>query len=166
MRLRLFLSLTVLAIIAVAQACADAGDLNSLCELVTKDAGDPTGRTPAPLLLSEIPTTQTDFISFGSPDCDELICVRDYQYVQDGGAPYAYGYCSAPCTPGAANQCQSYDSSLDANPQTKLNCRPLLLDSQTLAAICSDDAGACQEYFSNTRSPYFCARGQTPDGGP
>jgi hypothetical protein len=150
---------------AAMAACSSRGDLNTTCEMVKRDAGDPNGLTATPLLLSDIPNTRTDFISFGSPDCDDRICVRDFQYVQDGGAPFAFGYCSSPCTPGAPNQCPSYDGSLDNGPN-KLNCRALLLDAQTLAAICGEDGGAeCTQYFSNTRSPYFCARGNTPDGG-
>ncbi len=161
---RLVFTLPCAAVALAAAGCPPRGDLNTTCELVKRDAGDPKGLAAIPLLLSDIPPTKTDFISFGSPDCDDRICVRDYQYQQDGGAPIAYGYCSSPCTPGAANQCLSYDASLDTGA-TKLNCRPLLLDDSTLAAICALDAGACQEFFSNTRSPYFCARGSTPDGG-
>jgi hypothetical protein len=154
------------ALVAAAAGCTQKNDLDQPCTLVKKDAGDPTGRTAIPILEGEIPNTRTDFISFGSPDCDDLICVRDANFPRnaDAGAP-ALGYCSTPCDPGISGQCNSGDGNFDNNAQLALNCRPLLLDKQTLANICAQDAGACQQYFSNTRTPTFCARGAAPDGG-
>lgn len=182
MRLGWFGFLGVGFVVGVLASCSTGGDLNQPCELVK--AGPDGGA--APILESELPTSHTDFISFGSPDCDDLLCVRDADYPRDtDGGAVAYGYCSTPCTPGASDQCQSFDSSLDQNKsqcgspadckveaqclnglcQTQLNCRALLLDAQTLAAICANDAGACQMYFNGVSEPYFCARGTTPDGG-
>ena len=160
-RMMIALSLSIAA--GLWAACSQSGDLNKACVLVTKDAGDPTGRTPADLLESQIPNTHTDFISFGSPDCDNLVCVRDANYPRGDAGDVAMGYCSAPCDPGVSAECQSFDGN-NTGPNA-LTCRPLLLDTQTLHSICSQDAGACQEYFSNTSKPFFCARGGTPDGG-
>ena len=42
-----------------------------------------------------------------------------------------------------------------------MSCRPLVLDNDTIAEICKDPV-KCQEYFNNSRSAFFCARG---DGG-
>ncbi len=77
----------------------------------------------------------------------------------------APGYCSHPCIEGQT--CQSNDSSLDDSPLTRLSCRALLLDSDTLSAICSGDGGTadCVKYFGGNTTPFFCARGTTPDGG-
>jgi hypothetical protein len=41
-------------------------------------------------------------------------------------------------------------------------CRALVLDDDTIAEICKDPV-KCQEYFNNSRSAFFCARGG--DGG-
>ncbi len=42
-----------------------------------------------------------------------------------------------------------------------MSCRALVLDDDTIAEICKDPV-KCQEYFNNSRSAFFCARG---DGG-
>lgn len=102
-----------------------------------------------------------DFLAFGSLDCDDLLCVRDATFVTDAGEDaVAYGYCSNPCDVGAA--CPSFDPELDKRGDTRLNCRPLLLDEQTLEAI-NQDPGARK--ILNVKSPYFCARGSSPDAG-
>ncbi|MCA3014882.1 MAG: adventurous gliding motility lipoprotein CglD [Myxococcaceae bacterium] len=102
-----------------------------------------------------------DFLAFGSLDCDSLLCVRDATYTSDAGddAP-ALGYCSNPCDLGAA--CPSFDQKLDERGDTRLNCRPLLLDEQTLEAINQDPTA---RDIINVRSPFFCARGSAPDAG-
>lgn len=103
-----------------------------------------------------------DFLAFGSLDCDDLLCVRDATYVTDAGDDaVAFGYCSNPCDVGAA--CPSFDPELDKRGDTKLNCRALLLDEQTLEAI-NQDPNA-RKILNNVKSPYFCARGSTPDAG-
>ena len=162
MSARLFIYSGLGLLVAGLAGCPPQTDLNQPCTLVKSSADGGA----VPLLNNEIPNTHTDFISFGSTDCDNLVCVRDADLPRDGGPnDIAYGYCSQPCNPNGSSPCPSYDPNLDLNASTKLNCRPLLLDEQTLAAICNTDAGACQEFFANTNSPYFCARGQTPDGG-
>jgi hypothetical protein len=103
-----------------------------------------------------------DFLGFGSLDCDSLLCVRDATFVSDAGddSP-AQGYCSNPCDPGAA--CPSFDPRLDERGDTRLNCRALLLDEQTLEAIRQDPVASA--LINNVRTPYFCARGSAPDAG-
>ena len=106
-----------------------------------------------------------DFISFGSIDCDDLICVRDWDYAPpDGGAlnpnETAKGYCSRSCI--VADPCPSSSQEADSNPKTRLTCRPLLLDAETLRALCNGteaDRARCNAYFAGTTSPDFCARG-------
>ena len=49
-----------------------------------------------------------------------------------------------------------------ANPSQVMACRALVLDDATIAEICKDPV-KCQEYFNNSRSAFFCARGG--DGG-
>ncbi len=108
-----------------------------------------------------------DFVSFGSTDCEDLICVRDSDFAApDGGAlnpkEVATGYCSRNCLVGAA--CPSSTAELDGNPRTRLTCRPLLLDTETLRAICNGSEGdraSCKTYLGNLTLPDFCARGGT-----
>lgn len=108
-----------------------------------------------------------DFISFGVVECEDLICVRDSTFVgsSDANAP-AMGYCSVACEFGK-DTCPSFDDAMDRDPNTKLGCRALVLDEQTLAAVCPPPP-APAPYCPNVKSPYFCSR--TPktsatDGG-
>jgi hypothetical protein len=103
-----------------------------------------------------------DFLAFGSLDCDSLLCVRDATFASDAGEDDpAAGYCSNPCDIGAA--CPSFDPRLDERGDTRLNCRALLLDEQTLEAINQDPSA--REILPVVRTPYFCARGAAPDAG-
>ena len=101
-----------------------------------------------------------DFISLGSLDCEDLICVRSSGDAPVGGATEpARGYCSKGCDIGSA--CPSYSPELDSNPKTRLICRPLLLDAETLRALCNGsaaDRAKCNAYFGGTTSSDFCAR--------
>lgn len=103
-----------------------------------------------------------DFLSFGSLDCDDLLCVRDATFVSDAGEnDVAEGYCSNPCDIGTA--CPSFNPDDDKRGDRQLSCRPLLLDEQTLEAINQDPAA--RRVLNNVKSPYFCARGNVPDAG-
>ncbi len=157
-RVSIALLAVMVAIIAVT-SCKPATDLNRPCRLVKRN---PDGGEALPILEGEVLANKghdKDFISIGTVDCDDLICVRDSHLVTDAG-PFdpAYGYCSRECLEGSV--CPSYDSSLDTSAN-KLNCRALLLDKETLAVIAGGDGGAP----GNVRDPFFCARGQTPDAG-
>lgn len=107
-----------------------------------------------------------DFISFGSTQCEDKVCVRDSAYteVDDGG--FAEGYCSRACVQDSTVGCQSYSGALDQEAKTRLSCRPLILDAATLQAIKAKDPAAYQRIFGMTTSPYFCARSAViGDGG-
>jgi hypothetical protein len=154
-------SLAVVLAAAAASGCRPPTDLNRPCELIRPA---PDGGTPIPLLESEVQAAvgrNKDFIAFGQVTCDDLICVRDADYVNqsdagvDGGARVALGYCSRSCLPAAG--CPSSDPALDQG-STRLNCRPLLLDQRSLAGLDAGDLGA-------VRDPYFCARGHAADAG-
>lgn len=145
-------------------ACPPKGDLNRPCQMPRRtDAGivfltekEVRART------GTASNATRDFLAFGSLDCDGLLCVRDATYVTDAGDnDIATGYCSDPCNVGAA--CPSYDQQLDERGDTKLTCRALLLDEQTLEAINQDPAA--RSILNNVKSPFFCARGSTPDAG-
>jgi len=113
-----------------------------------------------------------DFLSFGSVECEDLICVLD----QDGVAKVlaqatsnpavlgdpAIGYCSHACAQGNTTGCTPQFQDLQNDPSKIMGCRALVLDDATIAEICKDPV-KCQEYFNNSRSAFFCARGG--DGG-
>jgi hypothetical protein len=114
-----------------------------------------------------------DFLSFGAVECEDLICVLDVdgvaqvlaQATADKGASLgdpATGYCSHSCAQGNTTGCTPQYQDLQNDPSMIMACRALVLDNDTIAEICKDPV-KCQEYFNNSRSAYFCARGG--DGG-
>jgi hypothetical protein len=157
-RLAFFVSVVTVAVVACTQT-----DLNTPCVLVR---GNPDGGRPIAILKTDDViknSAQEDFISFGSAECDDQVCVRDSAFTEDAGdsSPEAHGYCSTYCTEGSNSSCQSATGALDSNPTTKLSCRALLLDSATLAAIKMADPERYAEEFGMTTSPFFCARSST-----
>ena len=158
--------------------CAPVNDLGTYCVLVRRDPADTDpsdGISSVPVLQSEIPTvtgdstSQRDYISFGSTECEDLVCVRDsaFSEANESGLPVgpsepAYGVCSTSCQQGNNTTCQAADSSIDKNPRTHLTCRRLVLDAATLAHIQETDPARYAQYFGTNTSPYFCARGTEP----
>lgn len=203
MEKRSLVPLVAVALVSLVTGCRPATDANTPCFLVAaNDDGGRKGLTEAD--LKSLNGMNHDFISFGSVECDDQICVRDSKFGGDGGttagtqkpcpngdtdcaqgeicsaesftnpttgsmtrvcSPPAPGYCSHSCIAG--QNCPSQDSSFDDNPSTRLTCRSLLLDADTLSAICSGDGGMeqCVKAFGGNTSPFFCARGSSPDGG-
>ncbi len=157
---------TLLALAALTfGGCAVSTDLGKECVLVRKDPNDPSGKKSIAIKESEIKPNK-DFISFGAVECEDLVCVRDLAYTRSA-APTddALGYCSRPCSQASTTGCPAADSADDKDPARKLSCRPLILDAETLNAICQADANTCTRYFGDTKSPFFCARGAKTDGG-
>ncbi len=161
-----FFSVRRLGVIALlAMGACEQTDLNIPCKLVR---GLPDGGR-ADLLKSDPivkNSANKDFISFGSTECEDKVCVRDsaFQEADDGGV--AEGYCSRACVANSSIGCASYSGQLDNDAKTKLSCRPLILDENTLAAIKAKDPVSYQRIFGVTTSPYFCARSAViPDAG-
>ena len=112
-----------------------------------------------------------DFLSFGSVECEDLICVLDQVAVANVLAQAtanpavlndpATGYCSHACAQGNTTGCTPQYQDLQNDPTLVMSCRALVLDNDTIAEICKDPV-KCAEYFNNSRSAFFCARG---DGG-
>ncbi len=162
-------SLIFLALTFTAMGCKPPTDLGQACRLVKKN---PDGGRAIIILESEIKSAANkDFISFGSTDCENLTCVRDSNFnpdsgvsdggvvaVNDGGNAFAFGYCSNVCEQGST--CSAADPNDDNDARRRLNCRALLLDQETLSALCA--SGAC---IQGIKSPFFCARGSSPDSG-
>ncbi len=163
-------SLIVSLAVALLVGCTPATDLGSPCQMVKRDPNVDGGRLF--IKNSEIKVgANKDFISFGATQCENFVCVRDADYpVPDGGFvpdEIASGYCSDHCAPGAA--CPAQNGNDDNDARLRLTCRPLLLDTETLALICNgspEDRAKCKAYFGNTSKPDFCARGGVlPDAG-
>lgn len=149
----------------VVLAACETVDLNTPCTLVR---GLPDGGRAA--LLESDPIVKNsankDFISFGSVECEEKVCVRDSAYTADGGDGPARGYCSRACVENSPVGCPSATGALDSDLRTKLSCRALILDEATLAAIKAAKPADYQRIFGMTTSPFFCARSAViPDAG-
>ena len=152
-------------IVLVVLAACETVDLNTPCTLVR---GLPDGGRAA--LLESDPIVKNsankDFISFGSVECEDKVCVRDSAFSPDGGSDGpARGYCSRACVANSSVGCPSATGQLDSDPKTKLSCRALILDEATLAAIKAARPADYQRIFGMTTSPFFCARGGPTDGG-
>lgn len=136
-------------------ACNDFTDRGRECFLVKRDPADATGKRAIRIKESEMKVNK-DFISFGSVECDNRVCVRDSAFQPSAGVTNesdAIGYCSSVCTKGSTADCPSVDSS------KPLVCRALLLDEATLAAIKETDPALFSRFFGETTSPFFCVRG-------
>ena len=143
--------------------CSVKSGLNTQCNLPKRVDGGVSFLTEGEVqeLTSSGSESTRDFIAFGAVDCEDLVCVRDATFPRGTDlAARAVGYCSRPCLEGA--QCPSDDTGLDQRQDTKLNCRPLLLDKSTLAALAQ--SGLAPD-VGNVKEPFFCARGSTPDAG-
>jgi hypothetical protein len=153
---RLFLfALFVLLVPLFLKGCRVATDLGRTCQLVKRNPDG--GQGSVAILESELPAGTKDFISFGATECEDLVCVRSADIAKTGvpGAA-ATGYCSRACVPNASTGCPAANSDDDKDPTRRLICRALLLDDLTLAQICTNDPGTCQQ-IGGARSPYFCA---------
>lgn len=150
----------------VVLAACESVDLNTPCTLVRglPDGGREALRESDPVVKN---SANKDFISFGSVQCEDKVCVRDSAYTADGGGDVpAQGYCSRACVENSSVGCPSATGQLDSDPKTKLSCRALILDEATLAAIKAKDFATYQRVFGMTTSPFFCARSAViPDAG-
>jgi hypothetical protein len=154
-RLAVFLSAALLA-----SGCEVTTQLGKPCVLVRKptqaELEAEQGIRSKPVLEGEIAPKQ-DFISFGSTDCEDLICVRDAEAprAQDPNA-HAQGYCSQECVEGSSS-CEVTDTSVDETLRNRMTCRSLLLDQASLERLKRDDPVTYRNTFGETNSPYFCA---------
>ena len=166
--LRARLLLVVAAVSLSMMACKADTDLGKPgCHLLK--AGPDGG--PVNVIVGEL-SAGKDFLSFGSVECEDLVCVLDYEaesrlLAQATSNPAvladpATGYCSHPCAQGSTSGCTPQFQDLQQDPSLEMGCRALVLDNDTINEICTRSPADCQRYFNNTRSAYFCARG---DGG-
>ncbi|MCY1015358.1 adventurous gliding motility lipoprotein CglC [Pyxidicoccus sp. MSG2] len=154
--------------------CEVSSEIGKECTLVRKASPEEEqefGRKFMPILEKEVAPKQ-DFISFGSIECEDLICVRDAAFPratnEDGSVnpnAEAKGYCSKECVEGS-NACEVKDTSgvLEGLPE-RMGCRALLLDQDTLDALRSSDEGFYRRTFGENNSPFFCAGAPVAQSG-
>ncbi|RKH63606.1 adventurous gliding motility lipoprotein CglC [Corallococcus aberystwythensis] len=146
--------------------CDVTTELGKQCRLVRKATAaeqEAQGRKFVEIREKDIAVDQ-DFISFGSLDCEDLVCVRDdLSPRNENPEEFAFGYCSKECVQGTTTGCEITRTVDDVEEGLKerMTCRPLLLDQDTLDAIKVADEGFYRRTFGENNSPYFCA-GATP----
>jgi hypothetical protein len=135
-----------------AGGCNAASDLGSPCLLLRSN---PDGGAPLVVLEGDLPVAPSDYLSLGSPQCVDQVCVRDAQVPRSGDtqAP-ATGYCSRPCAATGAGGC-------GGGAGGGFACRALLLDPSGMAGFCAANSPTCKGLGADPGA-LFCARGAAP----
>lgn len=137
--------------------CTVPSDIGKPCVLVKKNA---SGEGAVPVSPADILFNQ-DFISFGSVECEDLVCVRSAGTPLDtsgtGDSVTVRGYCSKPCNLTSATDCSSTDP--DTRPEIKqgMGCRALLLDQVALDTLKRNNPDEYERIFGKNESPNYCA---------
>jgi hypothetical protein len=136
--------------------CTVPSDVGKPCVLVKKNA---SGDGAVPATTNEVKYDQ-DFISFGSVECEDLVCVRSantrIETSGTGESVTVLGYCSKPCNLNTAD-CNSTHPDTTQEIKAGMGCRALLLDQQTLSALKLADPAAYEAIFGKNESPNYCA---------
>jgi hypothetical protein len=145
--------------------CEVPSDIGKPCVLVKKSQSGQTKYDP--VTPADIGKGDKDFISFGSLDCEDLICVRDANspIVTRGENEQltVMGYCSKACQPSDTNAPQLQDPCAVNHPEASaevkagMSCRALLLDQAALDYMRANDPVGYRQTFGDNTSPYFCA---------
>lgn len=145
------------SVAAFPTGCAETGDIGRPCFMVKSDGDGGT----APITEGEIDLNR-DVISFGALECDQFICVRQ-RYAPAGTNPDApaVGTCSDTCVQGSADACRGLFPEADLTAG-EFTCRALMLDEESLNAICDADPVLCERLLGGNDTPYYCAQGETP----
>jgi hypothetical protein len=139
--------------------CEVTTELGRPCFLVraATEAELKAGSTRAVRMKERDLTAGQDFISFGSAECDDLICVRDSAYVGSTDPNEdAQGYCSRDCVQGGS-ACTVTDTEVPAALRERMSCRALLMDNDALARLKAADPETYRKTFGENDSAYFCA---------
>ena len=142
---------------AVFQLGCVQGDVGTPCRL---QKGNPDGGPPLFMKGADITAEGQDIISLGTQGCEDFVCVHDLGAEKPAAGDDLWGYCTHACTGTGTLQCGGVNN----DPARPYECRPLLLDEATLAALCATDPTLCDRYFGVERSSNFCARGLTSPG--
>lgn len=135
--------------------CQVSSDIGKPCVLVKRST---SGAKYDPVTVSDIQVDQ-DFISFGSLECEDLVCVRDaYSDIKTAEDNVSVlGYCSKACVAGTAGTCTVNNPQADPTVKANMSCRALLLDQKALDDLRASDPTGYRETFGDNASPYFCA---------
>jgi hypothetical protein len=148
--------------------CEVSSDVGKPCVLVRKATQTEKQQQPElgetrSIMESQLKAGQ-DFISFGSVECEDLVCVRDANYDPNLAAEAdltkvaAKGYCSKACVVDPLqNSCPVTTSDAEPGVASRMSCRALLLDQQALDDLRRDDPATYRATFGDNNSPYFCA---------
>jgi hypothetical protein len=158
--------------------CEVPSEIGMPCVLVKKS------KTEQPkfdwVTLADIGDGKRDFISFGSLDCEDMVCVRDANSpivtkvveVGEGSdkqkVTMVMGYCSKSCVPSDSGTPQLQDPCPVNHPEASaevkagMSCRPLLLDQKTLDDLRANDPTTYRATFGDNVSPNFCASKTAP----
>lgn len=139
--------------------CEVVTELGKPCALVRRatDAELEAGSDRAVLLKERELTAGQDFISFGSLDCEEQVCVRDAS-TPAGSDPeaVALGYCSRPCIEDS-NSCEVTNEEVDDALRERMTCRRMMLDDEALNRLKASDPEAYRRMFGTYENSSFCA---------
>lgn len=148
--------------------CKVTSDIGTPCLLVKKGTGTDT----APVVEEDLSPGQ-DFISFGSLDCEDLVCVKDADMpletvdtTNNAGKPVKQvkGYCSKACKDDSTllqDPCAVTDPEAVASVKDRMSCRALLLDQTALDELRKNDPDRFHDIFGDNNSPFFCAGNPT-----
>ncbi len=142
--------------------CKETSDIGKPCLLV-KRGEDAKGATIAvPVTRADLKDGQ-DFVSFGSLDCEDLVCVLDADTpVEAAENGQIKGYCSKACKVETLDTCAVTDPDATEAVKARMACRPLLLDQQALEDLKANDPATYRATFGDNTSPYFCAAEPPP----
>jgi hypothetical protein len=132
----------LVALVALLLAGCQSPDVGQRCRLPSTTGG-PAGPTPD--------TAAGDFLEFGNPGCDNLVCIVSpttagsrYNTCSGSGTDAQCGYCSKPCV-----------SDQDCfKSETGLVCRQMVLDPAFIAGL--DDATRTK-YLADIQFSSYCA---------
>jgi hypothetical protein len=159
-RMILVRSLGALLLAAAVSGCSQESEIGKPCALVKKPSAEEAaqGARFSPVLYRELVPGQ-DFISFGATGCVDLICVNDKDHPRgspdEQDAP-AFGYCSDACIPGS-DSCSDVAGDAVEGLESRISCRALLLDQETLDRLRQEDPDAYRNTFGENVNPFFCA---------
>ena len=137
-------------------SCSPGDGLGDPCLLVKKDPSDPTGNRSITIKEYEIKDlANTDIISFGAPECENLVCIRaaNTPVSSSPTTTDASGFCSRACSENNLAGCNTGNAGIDSGDPYA--CRSMALDAEALALIQQQHPELIPP---GVDSPFFCAK--------
>lgn len=131
--------------------CDPPSDLGKPCALLLPDGGFWTVTSPT-----------DDYYYSGTPECENLICLRPAASPLDAG----FGFCSGPCSPKNPSDPNSASDDCSGGTSAASVCRAVALDQTFINLILSEPNGQAllQQYLGGSSAPILCTSPQS-DGG-